>query len=134
MQSYLDGYEKYLKVGDKGTDVSGVTDHFYEPAAMIPRSRGLVPIATHEQLVPALKFFMDNVLKKQGVVKLEWERLQPAVLSDSQVLMGDLANALDTDGNTVKQRASIYVLTKSNNGWAVSVNRPHSQSTVLTIK
>ncbi len=133
MQSYLDGYEKYLTAGDEG-DVSWVTDHFSEPAAMMPPSRGLAPMATHEQLAPNIKFFMDNVLKKQGVVKLEWEKLQPAKLSDNQVLISGLANALDKNGDTVEQRASIYILTKSENGWAVSINLPHSPRTVPTIK
>ena len=38
--------------------------------------RGLAPMATREQLAPNIKYFLDNVLIKQGIVKLEWEKLQ----------------------------------------------------------
>jgi len=133
MQSYLDGYEKYLTAGDDA-DVAWVTEHFSEPAAMVSQSRGLAPMATREVLAPNIKYFLDNVLKTQGVVKLEWEKMQLAKLSDSQILMSGLANALDKAGKTVEQRASIYILTKSKNGWAVSVNLPHSPKSVPTIK
>ena len=132
MQDYLDGYEKYLKAGDKA-DVAWVTEHFSEPLVMMPPS-GPAPMATHEDFAPNIKYFLEAALKKNGVVKLEWEKLQIASLSDTQVLASGLANALDKEGKTVEQRASIYLLTKSKNGWLVSVNLPHSASMVPTLK
>lgn len=132
MQDYLDGYAKYLTADDKA-DVTWVTEHFSEPLAMMPKS-GLAPMATHEAFAPNIKYFLEEVLKKNGVVKLEWARLQVAILSDTQALASGLANALDKNGKTVEQRASIYILTKSENGWAVAVNLPHSPSTVPTIE
>jgi len=128
MQDYLDGYEKYL-IGDNDADVTLVTEHFSEPLVMMPPS-GPVPMATHEDFAPNIKYFLDNVLRKKGVVKLEWAILQMATLSDTQVLASGLANALDKNGKIVEQRASIYLLTKSKDNWAVSVNLPHSPSTV----
>lgn len=132
MQTYLDGYEKYLTAGDKA-NVTSVTEHFSEPMVMMPPS-GPAPMATHEEFAPNIKYFLDAALKKKGVVKLEWEKLQIATLSDTQVLASGLANALDKTGKTVEQRASIYLLTKSKNGWLVSVNLPHSPRAVPTIK
>jgi hypothetical protein len=128
MQDYLNGYEKYLK-GGNDADVTLVTEHFSEPMVMMPPS-GPAPMATHEDFAPNIKYFLDNALKKKGVVKLEWARLQMAILSDTQALASGLANALDKNGNTVEQRASIYLLTKSEEGWVVSVNLPHSPSMV----
>jgi hypothetical protein len=131
MQDYLDGYEKYL-TGGNDADVTLVTEHFSEPMVMMPSS-GPAPMATHEDFAPNIKYFLDNALKKKGVVKLEWERLQMAILSETQALASGLANALDRNGETVEQRASIYLLTKSKDGWAVSVNLPHSPNTVPSL-
>ena len=91
---------------------------------------GPAPMATHEKFAPNIKFFMDKVLKANGVVKLEWKKLQISKLSDTQALVSGLANALDEGGNTVDQRASIYLLTKINGNWAISVNLPHSPETI----
>jgi hypothetical protein len=131
MQDYLDGYEKYL-TGGSDADVTLVTEHFSEPMVMMPPS-GPAPMATHEDFAPNIKYFLDNALKKKGVVKLEWAKLQMTILSDTQALASGLANALDKNGKTVEQRASIYILTKSKKGWVVSVNLPHSPSMVLTL-
>lgn len=131
MQLYLDGYEAYLTGGDTA-DVVTVTSHFTEPLVMMPPT-GPAPMATHEKFAPNIKFFMDKVLKPQGIVKLEWEKLQIAKLSDTQALVSGLANALDASGKTVEQRASIYLLTKTNEGWAVSVNLPHSPATIPSL-
>ena len=131
MQVYLDGYEKYLKGGDNA-DVTTVTDHFSEPLVMMP-PQGAVPMATHADFAPNIKYFLDEVLKKKGVVKLKWTKLQIAILSDTQALASGLADALDKDGNTVEQRASIYLITKSEKGWEVAVNLPHSPTTMPTI-
>jgi ketosteroid isomerase-like protein len=131
MHSYLDGYEKYLTGGDNA-DVALVTEHFSEPLVMMPPS-GSAPMATHEDFGPNIKYFLDNALKKKGVVKLKWAKLQMAALSDTQALASGLVNALDKNGNIVEQRASIYLLTKSKDGWAVSVNLPHSPSTVPSL-
>jgi hypothetical protein len=51
----------------------------------------------------------------------------------NQVVASGLANALDENGKTVEQHTSIYFLTKSEDGWAVSVNLPHSPSTVPSL-
>ncbi len=132
MQDYLDGYEKYLTAGDNA-DINWVSEHFSEPLVMMPPT-GPAPMATHEDFAPNIKYFMEEALKKKGVVKLEWTKLQVARLSDSQALVSGLANALDKNGRTVEQRASIYLLTKSKDGWSVSVNLPHSPDTVPTVK
>ncbi len=131
MQLYLDGYEAYLTGGDNA-DASTVTSHFSEPMVMMPPT-GPAPMATREKFAPNIKFFMDKVLKANGVVKLKWEKLQIAKLSDTQALVSGLANALDESGNTVEQRASIYLLTKTSDGWAVSVNLPHSPATIPSL-
>lgn len=128
MQLYLDGYEAYLR-GGENADVATVTSHFSEPLVMMPPT-GPAPMATHEKFAPNIKFFMDKVLKANGVVKLEWKKLQISKLSDTQALVSGLANALDEGGNTVDQRASIYLLTKINGIWAISVNLPHSPETI----
>lgn len=131
MQSYLDGYEKYLAAPDN-PDVAWVTAHFSEPLVMMPPS-GPAPSATRAAFAPNIKYFIDNALKAKGVVKLEWAKLQIALLSDTQALASGLVNALDKNGATLEQRASIYLLTRGSEGWAVSVNLPHSPSTVPTI-
>lgn len=131
MQDYLDGYEQYLNGGDNA-DVATVTDHFSEPLVMMP-PQGAVPMATHADFAPNIKYFLDQVLKTKGVVKLKWAKLQIAILSDTQALVSGLADALDKDGNTVDQRASIYLITKSEKGWEVAVNLPHSPATVPSI-
>lgn len=132
MQDYLDGYEKYLKADDTA-NVAWVTKHFSEPLVMMPPS-GPMPMATHKDFAPNIKYFLDEALKKKGVVKLTWAKLQIAILSDTQALASGLVDALDENGKTVEQRASIYLLTKSKKGWSVSVNLPHSPDTVPTIK
>ncbi|WP_299975960.1 hypothetical protein [uncultured Pseudoteredinibacter sp.] len=132
MQDYLDGYEKYLTASEDA-DIAWVTEHFSEPLVMMPPT-GPAPMATHEAFAPNIKYFMEEALKKKGVVKLEWTKLQVAKLSGSQALVSGLANALDKNNRTVEQRASIYLLTKTEDGWSVSVNLPHSPNTVPTVK
>lgn len=132
MQTYLDGYERYLSAGDNA-DVAWVTEHFSEPLVMMT-PKGPAPMETREKFAPNIQYFLEQTLRKNGVVKLEWNKLQIVNLSDTQVLASGLANALDKNGETVEQRASIYLLSKSDEGWAVAVNLPHSPDTVPTIK
>lgn len=131
MQSYLDGYEEYLTAGAQA-DVATVTAHFSEPLVMMPPS-GPVPMTDHETFAPNIQNFLEKSLKAKGVVKLVWQNLQIATLSQTQALVSGLANSLDKTGQIVDQRASIYLLTKKADGWSVSVNLPHSPSSVPTL-
>lgn len=131
-EHYISSYTTYLNT-EVEPDITPIIAHFNEPSMQVP-PRGKPRVSpTHEELGKGFTGFLAR-LKRKGVAKMEWERIQVVRLSDTTAIASNIARALDKDGNVVDRRSSIYSLYRSEDGWKIAMIQSHDPKNVPTLK
>lgn len=122
---YIKGYNQYFLNKNDKRAMQDVASHFHIPTQQITNKGTPIIVKESQRLANNLTRFVDN-LREKGITQLAWEKIQVKPLTENKALAINIANAINTKGEVVSRLSTLYLISKTEQGWKITTINPHS--------
>jgi hypothetical protein len=105
-------------------DVQVVPPYYMEPAMMIDRDRGIIPLPTHAEVVSLFKIGVDKLIEA-NFARTESPAITAKLLSQTTGIAHALNIRYRQDGSEMQRFGTTYILNKQNDQWKIAVITVH---------
>lgn len=117
--SYMSKYNHYIQTGEL-QHAPGL----YHPHVMLVSDKRVPSVVTEAQLYSQIEVFLDS-LKKRGVSKVNWQKVDIHLLSNNMALASNVAIRYNKQGEVVDRVGASYTLSKHDKGWRIAAFSVH---------
>lgn len=117
--NYMTKYNHYIQTGELQH-----TPGLYHPQVMLVSDKRVPSVVTEAQLYSQIEVFLDS-LKKRGVSKVNWQKVDIHLLSNNMALASNVAIRYNKQGEVVDRVGASYTLSKQDKGWRIAAFAVH---------